>query len=395
MPKQTYVSKNFNNQTLTNAQGLGSSSNQVYEVADITARDAIASPNTADIAKVADDGTGSPKDYIWNGTTWIAFAVGSGGGSSNANAIAVAATPTNYSPSAANVEDHLSAIDLALASGGSNSRELLTSDRTYFVSPTGSDSNDGLTTGTPFLTIQKAINTIASLDWAGIYLPTIQLADGIYSYATNINLKSVVGTDKVIVRGNETTPSNVVVEITESSTYAFVAINLNSTYSIENLKVIFNQSTTGSLPSGAIRVASSYLEVNNVIVEATDVQSNSIQWFRVEDNGTLYIPSGGSIEFLPYIAGTPSQYIGFAAVSGTIRMNGINFILASTPNFSVFVSAERVASIFANSFTTSGTATGQKFEVAKVANLFAGGNATNLPGDVAGIADAASFGNVE
>ena len=58
---------------------------------------------------------------------------------------------------------------------GLSGREVLTAARTYYVDPTGgSDSADGLTTSTPFLTIQHAIDVVASLD-ISIYDVTIDL----------------------------------------------------------------------------------------------------------------------------------------------------------------------------------------------------------------------------
>lgn len=89
-------------------------------------------------------------------------------------------------------------------------REVLTAARTYYVRTDGSDSNNGLTNvaGGAFLTIQKAIDTVAALDLS-IYNVTIQVADGTYS--GNAVLKSVVGAGRVYLVGNTSAPQNCVI----------------------------------------------------------------------------------------------------------------------------------------------------------------------------------------
>lgn len=89
-------------------------------------------------------------------------------------------------------------------------REVLTAARTYYVRTDGSDSNNGLanTAGGSFLTIQKAIDTVATLDIGTSYV-YIYVADGTYS--GSIVLKPVVGSGRVYLSGNATNPENVVI----------------------------------------------------------------------------------------------------------------------------------------------------------------------------------------
>ena len=274
-----------------------------------------------------------------------------------------------------------------------NVRELMTSDRTYYVSPSGDNNNDGLTNSSAFLTIQKAIDAVASKDWGGVYIPTIQLMDGNYSLSSGLVLKSVVEADRVIIQGNNVDPSQVVIEVTNGGEYAFKAININSIYEIKNLKVTLNQASNASLPTGAIITNNSFVETNQIIVEGLEVLSNPVQWFRSENNGIFFVPNGGNIEFLPFLSGTPSQYAGFVSASAILRLQGVNFTLTNTPNFSVFIIISRVSSGYVNGFTTVGSATGIKFEVSNVSNLFTGGNSANLPGNTAGVV--VNLGNVE
>lgn len=90
-------------------------------------------------------------------------------------------------------------------------REILTANRTYYVRDAdGSDSNDGLTntSGGAFLTLQKAIDVVTSLDQL-IYTVTIQLGDGNYSAG---GVFSTHPTGPIIINGNSGTPANVVVD---------------------------------------------------------------------------------------------------------------------------------------------------------------------------------------
>lgn len=119
-------------------------------------------------------------------------------------------------------------------------REVLAANRTYYVATTGSDSNDGLTVGTPFLTIQKAVDTVAGLD-LGIFDATISMADGAYSGP--VTLKTIVGAGRCIIKGNETTPANVTVTTTTAVTGAFgFAPGSQGGYRLSGMKFIANVS---------------------------------------------------------------------------------------------------------------------------------------------------------
>jgi len=117
-------------------------------------------------------------------------------------------------------------------------RELLTSARTYYVATTGDDSNDGLTAGTPFLTIQKGVDTTCSIDINGFPV-TIQVADGTYTDTTT--LKAVVGwrnngDSPLTVQGNAATPTNVIISTTSASCFASAAFS-NSIWIIKDMQL--------------------------------------------------------------------------------------------------------------------------------------------------------------
>jgi hypothetical protein len=90
-------------------------------------------------------------------------------------------------------------------------REVLSANRTYYVRTDGSDSNNGLadTSGGAFLTLQKAINVVVTLDLAG-FTVTIQLGDGTYTGGAAVSTPFLGG--PVVINGNSGTPGNVIVD---------------------------------------------------------------------------------------------------------------------------------------------------------------------------------------
>jgi hypothetical protein len=94
--------------------------------------------------------------------------------------------------------------------------EALTGSRTYFVRTDGSNSNDGLanTSGGAFLTIQKAIDTVAGLI-IGPHSVTINVADGTYTGGVSVN-GPWLGTGSVTLTGNTTTPANCIISTTSA-----------------------------------------------------------------------------------------------------------------------------------------------------------------------------------
>ncbi|MEY9414216.1 hypothetical protein ABIF69_000658 [Bradyrhizobium japonicum] len=105
-------------------------------------------------------------------------------------------------------------------------RDMLTAARTYYVRPDGSNANNGLAdnAGGAFLTIQKAIDVVASLDLS-IYQVTVIVRPGGGGNLHGGNLlKNYVGALAPIIVGDETTPGNVVVDGNGSS--AFISDNV-------------------------------------------------------------------------------------------------------------------------------------------------------------------------
>ncbi len=98
--------------------------------------------------------------------------------------------------------------DLVAAPSGVT-RELLTANRTYYVRTNGNDANDGLanTAVGAFATIQRAIDTVATLD-LGVWNATISVADGAYGV---VSLRDPTGAGSCFLTGNILAPGGVAI----------------------------------------------------------------------------------------------------------------------------------------------------------------------------------------
>ncbi|HWB44602.1 MAG TPA: DUF2793 domain-containing protein [Hyphomicrobiaceae bacterium] len=247
-------------------------------------------------------------------------------------------------------------------------RELLTAARTYYVRADGSDSNDGLTNsaGGAFLTIQKAIDTVGGLD-LGIYDATIQIANG--TWTENLTLKSLSGAGTVILRGDPTTPANVVLSIS-AGTAILSATKTEGLWRLDGLKL----TTSGGTRHGLL-VTAARVDFQNI-----EFAAHTGDHVRVQDAGGLVTAIG------PYKisgGGVSHQY---AAAHGMIRTFGISVTLTGTPAFSTaFVRADSLGLFRANGMTFTGSATGTRYTVDSNGVIYtAGGGATYFPGSGAG-----------
>lgn len=69
-------------------------------------------------------------------------------------------------------------------------KEILRSNKIFYVNPAGNDDNSGLSSSQPFATVAKAFDVIKSNIDPGSYQPIIQLANG--TYTENINFSDYV-----------------------------------------------------------------------------------------------------------------------------------------------------------------------------------------------------------
>jgi len=250
-------------------------------------------------------------------------------------------------------------------SGGA--REVLSASRTYYVRTDGNDGHDGLTNspGGAFLTIQKAIDAVATLD-IGPFNVTIQVADGTYTAGAAVT-GPWLGSGTVTVQGNAGTPANVLISTTGSSAVTVVtggrlAVKDTKLQTAGGLTYCLHANTNGSI---------SYANVDFGACGDTHI--------RAADGGT--VTCDGS-----YAISGNAAYHWRAVVSGVIRCTGKTITLTGTPAFSgVFASASRGAQVLANGNIFSGSATGARYDVALNGVIDTNGGGTNyLPGSSAG-----------
>ncbi len=242
-------------------------------------------------------------------------------------------------------------------------REVLQANRTYYVNAaTGNDSNDGLTAGTAFKTIQAAVNACWKIDSNG-YNVTIQLADG--TYTAFLVDRQIVGGARLDIRGNAAAPQNVVIQ---AATYHTTRWLGGSKSALRHVQL--EAANTWSLIN--VQEASD-LYIDNLIFTGISSRDH----MEVSDNSAVTV--AGNYQ----ITGGAKDHLNFAKGS-QFNASGKTATLTGTPNFTrSFAYFTHGANYYVWNMTWSGAATGKRYEVLYNATCN-GGSATHFPGDAAG-----------
>lgn len=246
-------------------------------------------------------------------------------------------------------------------------RTTLVADLTLYVDgTTGSDSNDGLTSGTAFQTIQKAINYAASLDLS-VYDVYINVADGTYAEFT---LKSLVGTGTVFITGNVATVDAVTIS-SVGGTNCVYGNNYLGTYEISYMKLV------GA--SLNIQIIKGFLNFHNIEFGAATTAHIQLSDKAVINVLGDYSISAGSGRHIWCIAGS---MFNFPTTAMTVTITNI-------PDFTnYFIQATTQSYLFCNAaiITFSGAATGIRFRVANLSVIATfSSDLTYFPGDSDGV----------
>jgi len=248
--------------------------------------------------------------------------------------------------------------------GGSlNNRVTLNADRTYFVSASGSDSNDGLSISTPFLTIQKAVDTISSLDFNG-FAVTVQLADGTYTGGAiiagrNVGQKNV---DDFLIQGNLGTPANVIVSTTSADCFS---VNDGAMCKLDGMEL--RTAIGGSCISA--------FNLSRVNFGALRFGACQVGHLNAQYEAIIYTTSNYSI------TGSAGGHYS-ASNNGYIRIdNSPTITITGTPTISIFAQGVLFGRIMAAGAVFSGaTSGGVKYQVSTGGMIGSGSNINLFPG---------------
>lgn len=243
---------------------------------------------------------------------------------------------------------------------GLSGREILTAPKSYFVRTDGSNSNDGSadTAGKAFLTIQRAIDVAsATLDGASFPI-TINVAAGTYTEV--VGAKEVIGASSVTISGDSV--------VSTSRVLAGSFSNPSKTlYNIKGFSI-----TTA---------AASLIATAGGILGFSHIQFNAVA------NAHVYATSGGKISsYGPYtIAGGCNYHLIALQPGSLVNTTSSAVTLTGTPAFAAaYANAYRLAAVFVEAATFSGSATGKRYDANTNGLIFTGAASTYLPGSVAG-----------
>lgn len=250
------------------------------------------------------------------------------------------------------------------------SRKLVTNTDLYVNGSTGNDANNGLSPATAKQTISAAVTTAWTFP-PSQYTITIHVADGTYN--ESVYTPTTPG-PAVVITGNSTTPSNVVVQgVNNKHCFAVVGPNF---LTVEYLKVITGTGTIcgfASIGSGASLTTRNTVSgaCAYAVHEAYNSASLSVGSHTYSGNSPFAILtlSGGNLTLsgnASFVISTPITLTAWASA-------GSNGTIGTTPPPQL------------PTFTNAGNATCKKYEAYLNGVITSGGAGVNyFPGGVAG-----------
>lgn len=262
------------------------------------------------------------------------------------------------------------------------SQPVLQANKTYYVNAsTGSDSNNGLTSGTAFATLQKAVDVINSFNLNG-YGVTVNVANGTYAQTT---LRQINGTGSIYFQGNSASPSSVVISSTLGS--CLKADGCNG-YTIDGFKVTTSAPdlSTGDPGAGFFVTSASSLFLKNINFGACQgFHTFNGTGSTIVFTGSLTISGGLTPNAIGIGASFYSNggFITWPGGTGTEPTLTISTSV-SIPYFILATSSGQTSLLF-GSITGASNVTGSKYLAALNGVIYTAGAGVNYyPGSTAG-----------
>jgi hypothetical protein len=255
-------------------------------------------------------------------------------------------------------------------------QKFLLAPRTYFVNAsTGNDNNDGLTLGTPFLTVQKAINQSAKFNLNNFNI-TINVANGTYVTGTPINLLPINGSGTIFLVGNPSSPASVILSCSSGSA---ILGNSVSGYDIQGF-MLTSTGVRASDPSSCLWISTGVsLSVHDCIFGPcfsawinTGQSCVLLLWGNITFTGPVTV-NGGSRNGISL--GALTQVINPGALTPTITFSN-----AVTLNFFFVLSGKSLFQVTYAALVGAGNVTGPRYYISDSSiNTNGGGAAAYWP----------------
>lgn len=256
-----------------------------------------------------------------------------------------------------------------------HARTVLQTSLNLYVSPSGNDANNGLSSGTPFRTLQHAWNVLVTgydLNGFGV---TINLAAGTYTsgcfcYGYPPGISAASG--GITFTGASSNPDATVVSVTNTHCFFFGFGCTEVT--LQNMRL----GVAGSTNSGNCITTS--MPENYVVINNID--------FGPSAGAHMYCNYGqimcdGRSTARNYTISGSAQYHLLATNYGFTVVWATTITITGNPSFTQFINCQ-ISEIDFISNSISGTATGPRYFVANNGLVFTSGGYTSLPGNSAG-----------
>lgn len=250
-------------------------------------------------------------------------------------------------------------------------RNRVSTDVVLYVSNSGSDSNNGLTPGTAFLSVQKGVD-VALADYI---IPdgkrvTVQLADGTYTLSTAVRFRgprfgnAITSSRSLVIQGNTGTPANVIVQCSTSNVFLIY----NGFIEIQGMELRCTSAGAACIwAEGFARVSLASMRFGASAAAAAHINL----FYNSYCFTGSYTVSGGSARHINLNHGSM-----FRMAGGTITFSG-------TPAFSTTLLQGLIGSVYdLNGVTYSGAITGSQYSLGNLSIL----HSTNTVPGTAGTA---------